>query len=66
MACMTVFAPKLAMATMQLTRVVRCEPVAPSQLEQGAQHTSLRMNWIVTTDNNGNRSLRMLWRGTEI
>ncbi len=30
--------------------------------EQGNRKGSLRMNWVVTIDENGNRQLHMCWR----
>jgi hypothetical protein len=60
MACITLLTPSMAMATTQLARTVRYEGSAPWQ-EQHTERTPLRMNWVVVTDKNGSRSLRMQW-----
>jgi len=60
MACMTLLALPMAMATTQLARVIRYEVSAPWQ-EQNTGRQPLRMNWIVVTGKNGNRLLRMQW-----
>jgi hypothetical protein len=65
MACLTVFAPTIAMATTQLTRVIRYEAVVSWRMEQNLERTSLRMNWIVATDDSGNRQLRMQWQAAK-
>lgn len=61
MACMTVFAPTMAMATTQLARVVRYEEFASWQMKGDSERASLRMNWVVVTDENGNRKLSIQW-----
>jgi hypothetical protein len=48
------------MATTQFTRAVQYE-VAPPWQEQNTERQPLRMNWVVVTDKNGSRSLRMRW-----
>ena len=60
MACMTVFAP-MAMATTQLAHVVRYEDSTSWQTEWSSESAPLRMNWVVVTDENGNRKLSMQW-----
>jgi hypothetical protein len=50
-------------ATTQLARVIRYEVSAPRQ-EQNTGHTP-RMNWVVVTDRDGNRVLRMQWVAEE-
>ena len=64
MACITL-APAMAMATTQLTRATGYEVSAPWQHEQHMERQPLRMNWVVVTDNNGSRSLRMQWIAVE-
>ena len=59
MACMTLIAP-MAMATTQLAHVVRCED-APVSQETRVERTPLRMSWVVATDGNGKRTLRICW-----
>ena len=61
MACMTIFAPAMAMATTQLARVIRYEAPDAWFSEQSADRRSLRMNWVVVTDDNGGRRLRAQW-----
>ena len=59
MACITMIAP-MAMATTQLARVVRYEETQVPQ-ETRVERTPLRMSWVVATDSNGKRTLRMCW-----
>jgi len=61
MACLTLFASPVAMATTQLARVIRYEVSAPWQTEPTTERQPLRMNWVVVTDKNGTRRLRMQW-----
>jgi hypothetical protein len=60
MSCMTLFAEPMAMATTQLVRVHH-EDAALWQVEPEAEHKPLRMSWVVVTDENGKRQLRMRW-----
>jgi hypothetical protein len=60
MACMTLLAQPMAMATTQLPRIIRYELSAPWQ-EQKTERQPLRMNWVVVTGKNGSRVLRMQW-----
>jgi hypothetical protein len=64
MACITLFAP-MAMATTQLARVVRYENASSSHLVDNWENNLLRMSWVVATDDNGNRCLRMHWMSVE-
>ena len=64
MTCMTLFAQPLAMATTQLVSVIQREDTS-SWLEPNTIHTSLRMSWVVVTDENGKRQLRMHWVADE-
>jgi hypothetical protein len=61
MACMTVCAPAMAMATTQLARVVRYEAADAWYSEPSMDRRSLRLNWVVVTGNNGGRQLRAQW-----
>jgi len=61
MACMTLVAPSVTMATTQLARVVRCEPAVPAQYGGTTEHTPLRMSWVVVTGKDGAARLRMRW-----
>lgn len=61
MACMILFAQPLTMATTQLARVVRYEDVSTSHLEGKVDGSPLRMSWVVVTDSEGKRQLRMNW-----
>jgi hypothetical protein len=61
MACMTLIAEPLAMATTQFKRATCFENAAVWQIESSAGRKSLRMNWVVVTDSNGNRRLQMKW-----
>lgn len=64
MACMTLTAQPMSMATTQLARVIPSEVSAPWQeLNTGPQ--PLRTNWVVVTDNDGRRRLHMQWTTVE-
>jgi hypothetical protein len=60
MACMSLLTPSVAMTTTQFTRAIPYRVPALGR-EQNADTQPLRMNWIVVTDRNGRRSLRMRW-----
>jgi hypothetical protein len=60
MACMTLLASPMAMATTQFARVFRYEESAPWP-EQYTGRQPLRMNWVVVTGRNRSRVLRMQW-----
>jgi len=63
MACITLhlFAQPMAMPTTQLVRAI-CYPDAfPWPTENKPECAALRMNWVVVTDSNGQRRLRMCW-----
>ena len=61
MTYMTAFAKAMAMPTTQLTRVIQYEDGAFWQLESSAERKSPRMSWVVVTDKNGRRQLRIQW-----
>jgi hypothetical protein len=61
MACITMLATPMAMATSQLKRKIAREVFAPIHFERKTEQRSPRMNWVVVTDNNGSRHLRMKW-----
>jgi hypothetical protein len=65
MTCVTLFVQPMAMATTQLARVIHHEDVCSWQVEQKAEFKSLRMSWVVVTDENGERRLRMQWVAVE-
>jgi len=65
MACITLFAQPLAMATTQLVRAIRYEPALFPQQECKAECSSPRMSWVVVTDRQGNRQLRLQWTSEE-
>ena len=60
MACITLL-PPMAMTTTQLARTVRYEAAEVWQFDGGHDCTSLRLSWVVVTDEGGNRHLRMQW-----
>ena len=64
MACITLFAPRVAMATTQLARVIHCEGVS-SPLVSNVERNSVRMSWVVVTDSAGGRQLQMQWASSE-
>ena len=59
MACITLFATRVAMATTQLARVIHCEGVSTPQLVSNVERNSVRMSWVVVTDSAGDRHLQM-------
>lgn len=61
MACITMLAPPMAMATTQLKHRTAHEVFAPIHFHPNLEQRSPRMNWVVVTDNNGSRHLRMQW-----
>jgi hypothetical protein len=65
MCCITLFAQPMAMATTQLARVIRYEDASSWQVEPKAEQKSLGMSWVVVTDENDNRQLRMRWVAIE-
>ena len=65
MSCMTLFAQPIAMATMQLASAIHYENATLRQVEPKAEHKPLRMSWVVVTDENGKRQLRMRWVAVE-
>jgi len=61
MTCLTAFAEPMTMPTTQLTGVIQYEDAASWQLEGNSECKPLRMSWVVVTDNDGRRQLRMQW-----
>jgi hypothetical protein len=64
MACITVFAPTMTMATTQFERVISHEAAdrrTSGQTFELSRERSLRMNWVVVTGENGSRLLRAQW-----
>jgi len=61
MACITLLAQPLAMATTQLVRAIPRDDAFTWQQESNAERNGLRMSWVVVTDQQGNRQLRMQW-----
>jgi hypothetical protein len=62
---MILFFQPMAMATTQLASVIHHENVSPWQVEPKTAHNSLRMSWVVVTDESGQRQLRMRWVAVE-
>jgi hypothetical protein len=65
MACITLFAQPMAMATTQLARAIHNEYVSASQLEGDVERKSLSMSWVVVSDINGKRKLQIQWVPSE-
>ena len=65
MACITLFAQPMAMATTQLARVIHNEDVLTSPWEGSVERSNLRMSWVLVTDGNGNRTLQIQWASSE-
>jgi hypothetical protein len=61
MCCATLVAQYPTMATTQLTHARRCDVCWPSREQTERHQKLLRMSWVVVTDENGNRQLRMCW-----
>ena len=61
MACITLFAQPMAMATTQLARETHYQDTPVWQAEGNLEHSCLRMSWVVVTEENGNRRLQMQW-----
>ncbi|HLM80352.1 MAG TPA: hypothetical protein VK302_06940 [Terriglobales bacterium] len=57
----TAFAEAMATPTTQLTRVIQYEDAASRQLQSHTERTSPRMSWVVVTDKDGRRQLRIQW-----
>jgi hypothetical protein len=51
----------MAMATTQLASAIHYEGATLRQVEPKAEYKPLRMSWVVVTDENGRRQLRMHW-----
>jgi hypothetical protein len=65
MACISLFAQPMAMATTQLARVIHNEDVLTSPWEGSVERSNLCMSWVVVTDGNGNRTLQIQWAPSE-
>jgi len=65
MACITLFAPRVATATTQLARVIHCEGVSTPQLVSNVERNCVRMSWVVVIDSAGDRHLQMRWASSE-
>jgi hypothetical protein len=61
MACMTLIAP-MAVATTELARVIHDEDAWFCEPELSVEHNPLRVSWVVTTDEQGCRRLKMTWQ----
>lgn len=61
MSCMTLIAPDITMTTTQFARDVCYESCMAVEELFVPQHQPLRMNWVVVTDENGNRRLQIDW-----
>ena len=60
MSCVTMNALQ-PMATTQFMRAAYCERCVSVEKYFTTQHLPLRMNWVVVTDDNGNRRLQIDW-----
>jgi hypothetical protein len=61
MACITMPAPPMAMATTQLNRETARETLAPIHFERDCGRRIPLMNWVVVTDSKGSRRLSINW-----
>ena len=62
MACMTLFAPPMTMATTKLAQMVYCEDASNLHFESSVKRKPVSMSWVVVTDNDGSRRLQMQWK----
>jgi hypothetical protein len=62
MSCATLTAQETTMPTTQLMRAACYDVCWPMKAEQEIHRQALRMNWVVVTDANGDRRLKMSWR----
>ena len=60
MCCIALIALPATMPTTELTRAVIHQVPTP-WLPQNADHKPVHMNWVVVTDKNGKRCLRVHW-----
>ncbi len=65
MACITLFAQPMAMATTQLVRAIHDENTFTWQQAGKAECRPLRMSWVVVIDKSGSRQLRMQWASAD-
>ncbi|HET7893089.1 MAG TPA: hypothetical protein VFL34_16295 [Candidatus Sulfotelmatobacter sp.] len=65
MACITLFAQPMTMATTQLARVIHNEDVLTCPWEGTVDRSSVRMSWVVVTDGNDDRKLQIQWAPSE-
>jgi hypothetical protein len=65
MTCMTLFVQPMAMATTQLESAIQRTENFSWHVEPKTEHKSLRMSWVVVTDERGQRQLRMHWVAVE-
>lgn len=61
MCCAILTATETTMSTTQLMRAVCFDACSLQKRERETQSRHLRMNWVVVTDANGNRRLKMNW-----
>jgi hypothetical protein len=61
MACMTLIAEPVAMATTQLSCAIQVEDAAVWLWETHAEPAPVRMSWVVVTDKSGHGRLQMCW-----
>jgi len=61
MACITLFAQPLAMATTELARSVHYGHAPTGEWQPRVLRNPLRMNWVVATGSDGKPQLRIRW-----
>jgi len=61
MCCITMIAQDLTMATKQLMRAAACKVCWPGHDSVRTEFRPPRMNWVVVTDENHNRRMKMCW-----
>jgi hypothetical protein len=65
MTCMTLFVQPMAMATTQFACEIHHEHASSRRVQPKAEHKSLRMSWVVVTDERRQRRLRIHWVSVE-
>jgi hypothetical protein len=61
MACITLFAQPFAMATTHLVPAVEYAKTPACPSNGTAERKTVSLSWVVVTDDNGARQLRMRW-----
>jgi len=61
MCCIAMIAQDVTMATTELMHAASCVVCWPREGETRQEFRAPRMNWVVVTDENHNRRMKMVW-----